>query len=121
MAKGIEHQPSDKTRSQVAALYSFGHTQEDIASYLGICVDTLFKHYEPEMRKARIEANSAVAQKLFNKAVQQDDLSAQIFWLKTRARWRTQDVEAVNEENHRIKQEVERLRRELDEKYKKDY
>jgi hypothetical protein len=30
-------------------------------------------------------------------------------------------VEAVNEENHRIKQEVERLRRELDEKYKKDY
>jgi predicted transcriptional regulator len=85
------HVPSDKTRAEVAALTSFGNTQEEIASYLGICVDTLAKHYRYELDTAVTKANAAVANKLYRKAVEQDDLSAQIFWLKTRARWRTQD------------------------------
>jgi len=32
-----------------------------------------------------------VAKGLFNKATKQDDLQAQIFWLKCRGRWRTVD------------------------------
>lgn len=95
MAQGGDnkHIPTDKTKAEVGALTSFGNTQEEIALYLGICVDTLAKHYRHELDTAVIKANAMVARGLFNKAVQQDDLSAQIFWLKTRARWRTADSE----------------------------
>ena len=64
-----------------------------------------------------------VANRLFNKAVEQDDLSAQIFWLKTRGRWRTADreIEDAKNDNERLKQELQELRAELDAKNKKDY
>lgn len=87
------HVPTDKTRAEVAALNSFGNTQEEIALYLGICVDTLAKYYRHELDTAVIRANANVARSLYNKAVNQDDLAAQIFWLKTRGKWRTQDKE----------------------------
>lgn len=121
MPKGIEHKPNEESRAQVAALYSFGHTQEEIAAYLNICVETLVRHYDHQLRTARIETNSMVAKRLYNKAVNQDDLAAQIFWLKTRARWRTTDPENGNQDNDRIKRELEDLRREMDEKNRKDY
>lgn len=91
------HEPTDKTRAEVAALTSFGNTQEEIASYIGICVDTLAKHYRYELDTSVIRANAQVARALFNKAIAQDDLSAQTFWLKTRARWRTADQEKEKE------------------------
>src|SRR6187551_2855649 len=85
------HEPTDKTRAEVTALTSFGNTQEEVPMYLGICVDTLAKYYRHELDTAVIRANAQVARALYNKAVNQDDLSAQTFWLKTRARWRTAD------------------------------
>ena len=85
------HVPTEKTRAEVAALNSFGNTQEEICLYLGICIDTLYKYYRKELDTAVIKANAMVARGLFNKATQQDDLSAQIFWLKTRGRWKTAD------------------------------
>lgn len=91
----VNHHPTDKSKGEVSALCSFGHTQEEIALYLNICVDTLVKHYKRELETARIKANAAVAGKLYNKAVNQDDLSAQIFWLKTRARWTTAHQEDI--------------------------
>lgn len=87
------HEPTPTTRSQVAALMSFGHTQEEVALFLGVCVDTMVKYYRNELDTAVIRANSQVAGKLFKKATEQDDLAAQIFWLKCRARWRTADSE----------------------------
>src|SRR3990167_609908 len=93
------HQPTKKTRAEVAALNSFGNTQEEIASYLDICVDTLYKYYKYELKTAVIKANAKVAQSLYNKAVNQDDLAAQIFWLKTRGRWRTADSLPPNQPN----------------------
>ncbi len=99
------HLPTDKTRAEVTALTSFGNTQEEVASYLGICVDTLAKYYRHELDTAVIRANAQVARALYNKAVNQDDLSAQVFWLKTRGRWRTAD----QEENKNIQSVVEKL------------
>jgi DNA-binding CsgD family transcriptional regulator len=90
------HEPTDKTRAEVYALTSFGNTQEEIAKYLGITVDTMAKHYRAEMDSAVIRANAAVARALYNKATAQDDLSAQIFWLKTRARWRERDKDDID-------------------------
>ncbi len=85
------HVPSEKTRAEVSALTSFGNTQEQIAAHIGISADTLFKYYKEELENSVVRANAKVAAKLFRKAVDQDDLSAQIFWLKTRARWRERD------------------------------
>ncbi len=85
------HKPTVASRAEVSALTSFGNTQEEIAKYLGICIDTLAKYYRHELDTAAVTANAKVARCLFSKAVDQDDLSAQIFWLKTRGRWKTAD------------------------------
>ena len=85
------HAPTEKTRAEVGALTSFGNTQEQIADHLGICVDTLVLHYRDELDNSVVRANAKVAAKLFRKATEGDDLSAMIFWLKTRAKWREKD------------------------------
>lgn len=87
----LPHVPTDITKAEVKALFSFGNTQEQISTYLDIDVKTLLKYYRRELDIAVIQANAQVAKRLYHKAVIQDDLSAQIFWLKTRARWRTDD------------------------------
>jgi hypothetical protein len=88
------HEPTEKTRGEVAALVSFGNTQEEIAGYLGIHVNTLMAHYRDELDNSVVRANAKVAAKLFRKAIEGDDIKAQIFWLKTRARWREKDETA---------------------------
>lgn len=89
--KSKPHEPTDKTRAEVAALVSFGNTQEEIAGYIGISIDTLERKYRDELDNSVVRANAKVAAKLFRKATEGDDLSAMIFWLKTRARWREKD------------------------------
>ncbi len=85
------HEPTEKTRAEVAALVSFGNTQEEIAGYIGISIDTLERRYRDELDNSVVRANAKVAAKLFRKAIEGDDIKAQIFWLKTRARWREKD------------------------------
>lgn len=87
------HEPTDIIKAEVRSLKSFGHTDEEIAGYLKISHDTLRRHYSYELENATIDANAQVAKGLFHKATKGDDLSAQIFWLKTRARWKTADSE----------------------------
>lgn len=87
----VAHEPTEKSRNEVSALKSFGHTNIEIAAYFDIHIDTLTKYYQRELDTAIIKANAQVANRLFNKAVNGDDLSAQIFWLKTRGRWREKD------------------------------
>lgn len=119
--KGSKHIPTEKTRIEVAALRSYGHTQEDIARYLNLSVDCLMSHYTREMQTAELMANAEVARKLFGRATKKDDLQAQIFWLKTRARWRTEDVETIADQNSALREEVKLLREQLDSKNKKEY
>ena len=116
-----KHIVTDKSKAEVAALISFGNTQEDIAKYLGIGVSTLSRHYADVMATALLKANAQVANRLYKKATEENDLAAQIFWLKTRARWRTADSENLIEEQSKIKDELNRIKQELDEKNKKDY
>ncbi|CAB4152205.1 hypothetical protein UFOVP685_23 [uncultured Caudovirales phage] len=89
------HEPTDKTRAEVGALVSFGNTQEQIADHLGIDINTLVKYYRDEIDNSVVRANAKVAAKLFRKATEGDDLSAMIFWLKTRGKWREKDDEGV--------------------------
>lgn len=121
MAQGAKHKPTPESRAQVSALKSYGHTHKEIATFLQICDDTLTYYYSRELETASINANAEVARRLYNRATKKDDLAAQIFWLKTRARWRTEDVETLADQNAALKQELVLLRSELDTKHKKEY
>jgi DNA-binding NarL/FixJ family response regulator len=82
-ANNVEHVPTPQSKAEVSALVSFGNNQEQIAQYLKISVDTLARHYRSELDTALIAANAQVANKLFRKATEENDLTAMIFWLKT--------------------------------------
>lgn len=82
------HAPTEVTRAQVAALSSYGVPHEDIAEFLGVHRLTLTKHYKNELHNGRILANAAVAKRLFKSATKEGNVTAMIFWLKTRAGWR---------------------------------
>ncbi len=103
------HEPTIQTRAEVAALTSFGHTQEEIASHLYISVDTLSRYYDDELKNSVVRANAKVAAKLYRKAVDGDDLSAMTFWLKTRARWRTKDEEVDKKSDSLVEQILGKL------------
>ncbi len=119
--KGSKHKPTEKSRIEVAALRSFGHTHKEIGRYLDISDDCLTSHYSRELETAQVIANAEVARKLYQRAVKKDDLQAQIFWLKTRARWRTEDVETIADQNSVLREEVKLLREQLDSKNKKEF
>lgn len=104
-----KHIPTEKTKAAVESLVSFGITQEDIARYLEISVDTLAIHYRNELDNAVLRANAQVAGKLFKKAVVQEDLSAIIFWLKTRGRWRTADKDDENKMQTLVEKMIEKM------------
>lgn len=103
-----QHEPTAETRSNVKALASVGTTQEHIAIYLDIDVKTLRKHYRRELDTALILANSNVAKSLYKNA-NEGNVTAQIFWLKTKGGWsekKTQlEAELVQLEIDRIKAE----------------
>lgn len=102
------HEPTAETRSNVKALASVGTTQEHIAIYLDIDVKTLRKHYRRELDTSLIIANSNVAKSLYKNA-NDGNVTAQIFWLKTKGGWsekKTQlEAELVQLEINRIKAE----------------
>lgn len=103
-----QHKPTAETRSNVKALASVGTTQEHIAIYLDIDVKTLRKHYRRELDTALILANSNVAKSLYKNA-NDGNVTAQIFWLKTKGGWSEKksqlEAELVQLEIDRIKAE----------------
>jgi len=81
------HQPDPAQRRQVEGLAAYGIPETDIAEMLEIDPKTLRKHYCRELELGGKKANAQVAGFLFNSA-KNGNVTAQIFWLKTRARWR---------------------------------
>lgn len=114
------HKTTQENKNKISALKSFGNTHEDIARYLKMSIDTLEKHYRRELDTGLMVANQEVANKLYKKATKDEDLTAIIFWLKTRARWRTEDAKLMDS-NEEIKKEILKLREDLDAKNRKDY
>ena len=111
MARGGQnkHVPTNETRNTVSMLVAFGIPQVHIAAKLGISDETLSKHYREELDNGLHDANAEVANRLYAKAVYQDELQAQIFWLKTRGRWREREKEKDPEEKSRYDSLVEKL------------
>ena len=86
------HNPDPTSRRQVEAMAAYGIPEIDIAQVVGVDPKTLRKHYRDELDMGETKANAQVAGFLFN-AARSGNVTAQIFWLKTRARWRETPLE----------------------------
>src|SRR6476659_5617158 len=86
------HKPDPAQRRQVEAMAAYGIPEIDIAAVVGGDPKTLRKHYRDELDLGETKANAQVAGFLFNSA-RNGNVTAQIFWLKTRARWRETPTE----------------------------
>jgi hypothetical protein len=91
-------EPTEEQRRTVEMMSAMGIPQEDICQVIlgrnGKPIDakTLRKHFSEELATAAMKANVKVANALFRMATDPKGgmkaVTAQIFWLKTRARWK---------------------------------
>src|ERR1700704_3440700 len=86
------HQPDPSQRRQVEAMAAYGIPETDVSRIVGIDPKTLRKYYREELDLGEAKANAQVAGFLFNSA-KNGNVAAQIFWLKTRAKWRETPLE----------------------------
>jgi hypothetical protein len=86
------HQPDEGHRRQVETMTAYGIPEHDISRVLKIDPKTLRKHYRDELDLGSTKANAQVAGFLFNSA-RNGNVTAQIFWLKTRAKWKEAPAE----------------------------
>jgi hypothetical protein len=74
-----------------------------IARAMGIHENTLRKFYRDELEIGLARANGAMAAALFATGIN-GNVTAQIFWLKTRARWKeTAQMELIGEDGKPIR------------------
>jgi hypothetical protein len=78
---------TDATRERVRNLAARGVRQDDIAAMIGCDPKTVRKHFRDELDRGTAEANADVAGALYERAMR-GDVTAGIFWLKSRAGWR---------------------------------
>src|SRR5499427_2832877 len=74
-------------REKVRHLAGVGVRQDDIAKIMGCAPKTLRKRCRDDLDRGVAEANAIVSGSLFA-AAKGGNVTAQIFWLKTRAQWR---------------------------------
>jgi hypothetical protein len=88
--------PDMKIAEKVEALSSFGVLYTEIASYCNIEYKVLTKVYAEQLEKGKAAANALVGERLYRKC-KEGDITALIFWAKTRMHWReTQHVDHTN-------------------------
>lgn len=81
------YEPTEKDRRWVEMTAACGIIETDIAQVIGIDPKTLRKHFREELDTAAIKANAKVAGALFTAATDGRNMSATIFWCKTRLGW----------------------------------
>jgi hypothetical protein len=110
---------SDEQRRTVRAMAGYGAPRSSIAAYLQIDVPRLNALLGAELDQAEADANTKVAQALFQMATRQNNVAAAIFWMKARAGWREKvEIKAVVDDISRmsdaeLRAEIQRLDREL--------
>jgi len=103
---------TEELRAKVRQLSTFGVSQDDVAKIVECSPKTLRKHFRRELDRGAAEANAAIAGYLFQNA-KAGNVAAQIFWLKTRARWKpapdSEEIEAPAGPSDADKRVFERL------------
>jgi hypothetical protein len=88
--------PTDDQRRMVRAMAGFGIPHDDISLVVRCSPPTLRKAFRHELDVAIVEANTRVAQCLYQQATTPGNIAATIFRLKARAGWREkQQVEVT--------------------------
>ena len=82
---------TEAMREKVRHLAGIGVPQDAIAKIIGCDPKTLRKCFRDDLDRGVAEANAIVSGCLFA-AAQGGNIPAQIFWLKSRARWRERDA-----------------------------
>jgi hypothetical protein len=77
----------EATREKVRHLAGLGVPQDDIAIIIGCAPKTLRKCFRNELDRGVAEANAVISGSLFA-AAKAGNITAQIFWLKTRGGWK---------------------------------
>lgn len=84
---------TDSEIKEIQNYASLGATMEDMAAILGICKRTLERRVNDQeavavaLKKGRGLANVKMAQSLFHAGTKKGNVTAMIFWLKSRAGW----------------------------------
>jgi hypothetical protein len=116
------YKPEPSTRAQAEAMAAYGIPEAEIAAVLKLDPKTLRKHFRDELDLGRTKANAQVAGFLFN-AAKNGNVTAQIFWLKTRARWKEAPIELEHSARFDLTkltdEELERMIAEANENIKK--
>lgn len=81
------HEPTDESRKTAAEMTAYGVPQEVICRCLEISLPTLHKYYRKELDTGKANCIQKIANKLVDKALNQEDVTAMIFYLKTQGRW----------------------------------
>jgi hypothetical protein len=107
------HQPDDMQRRQVEALAGYGVPEAEISGMIGIDAKTLRKHYRHELDFGHTKANAKVAENLYRKATGEgrESVTAAIFWLKARARWKEISVNEHSGIDGRPIEQIREIRR----------
>jgi hypothetical protein len=82
---------------KVEALAGYGLSPAEIACVLAIDEEELKATYAQELKSSHLKANARVAESLYRKAIGEgrESVTAAIFWLKTRARWKETHVSEI--------------------------
>jgi len=91
MSQGKAHEPTKSKREAVKLHATVGTPQEVIADILSIDPKTLRKHYREELDQSTAKANANMGGTLYNKGMG-GDVTAMIFWMKTRGGWSEKTV-----------------------------
>ena len=92
-----EQSPDPVVTAKIEALAGFGLKGAEIAHVLGISEEDLLAQNSGSLESGRIKSNARVAESLFRKATGEGygAVTAAIFWLKTRARWKENSVQEL--------------------------
>lgn len=108
--KGIPAKITDEIREQVRLCAGFGLTWAQISSITGISERTLHRYCSEEFDSGVAYTTGNVARTLYQTATDRTDkahVTAAIFYLKTRARWRENHETENNKPLPAIKIEIE--------------
>jgi hypothetical protein len=81
---------NEAVHERVRHLVGVGVRQDDIAKIIGCAPKTLDKQFSDDLDRGVAEANAIVAGCLFA-AAKGGNVTAQMFWMKTRGHWREKD------------------------------
>lgn len=93
-----KYEPCEKDSKLVKAMVAYGIPYERIASVLGCSLTTLYKFYQKEIDTGAAEMVTQVANKLFDSAINKNNVAAQIFILKARGGWKERHDVTTNDE-----------------------